>query len=205
MRAAKARGLRPKIHADQITEIGASPAFVAENALSIDHLEKISAAAVAQLAASGTVATLLPAASFYVGLPYADARRLIDAGARVALATDFNPGSAPALDMQFSNLLAASQMRMSAPEILCACTFNAAAALGVARSCGTLERGQTAHMLLWDVLTKHPAAYGAEVLEELVVGRVRPTAVLGGGRLVGHTTPTCIVRSSRVPEVTGCF
>ena len=87
---------------------------------------------------------MLPATSFFVGLPYANARRLLDAGARVALASDFNPGTAPAMDLQLTHMLAASQMKMSAAEILCASTFNAAAALGLEKTHGVIAPGASA-------------------------------------------------------------
>src|SRR6202007_2984119 len=108
-----------------------SAAFAQIGALSVDHLQCISDEGVKALANSKTVATMLPATRFFVGIPYANARKLLDAGARVALATDFNPGTAPAYDLQLTHMLAASQMKMSAAEILCATTYNAAAALGL--------------------------------------------------------------------------
>src|SRR5690606_27971461 len=90
-RAALAAGLGLKVHADELTDLGTSARFVCEGATSIDHLQHIAPAAIDVLRSAPTVATVLPATSFFLGLPYADARKLIDGGARVALATDFNP------------------------------------------------------------------------------------------------------------------
>jgi imidazolonepropionase len=181
VRAAQERGLRPKVHADQITDAGASLALLEEHALSIDHLERINASAVNRFATSETVGVLLPTASFYMNGPYADARRLIDAGARIALASDFNPGSAPALDLQLANLLAASQLKMTAAEILCACTYNGAVALGMEDTCGTLEPGRSAHILLWDTFATHRLDDGSDVLQELLVRRAKPAMVFVHG------------------------
>ncbi len=128
-KAAQEAGLKLKVHAEELSHLGTSEAFIALGATSIDHLQHISDAAIESLCTSETVATLLPATSFYLGLSYGPARRLIDAGAQVALATDFNPGTAPSHDLRFTALLAASQLKMTAAEILCAITVNAALAL----------------------------------------------------------------------------
>lgn len=129
-------GLGIKVHADQLSESGTTEAFARLGAVSVDHLEYVSSAGVDALAEHSTVATLLPVASFFLNLPYADARRLLDAGARVALATDYNPGSAPERCLRLMVQLAAGKLKMTAPEILCALTFNAATAVAKADECG---------------------------------------------------------------------
>jgi imidazolonepropionase len=132
------------------------------------------------LATSPTVATMLPATSFFVGLPYANARRLIDAGARMALATDFNPGTAPALDLQLTHMLAASQMKMTAAEILCATTFNAACALGLEKTHGAILPNRVPNILLY----KMEASDEMSALESIILSRRAPDQVIARGRLI---------------------
>jgi imidazolonepropionase len=164
-----------------MTSLGSSEAFIRMGALSIDHLQHISSTAVAMLGKSGTVATLLPCTSLFLGTEYADARRLITSGARVALASDFNPGTAPVPGLQLTMLTAASALRMSAAEILAACTFNGAAALGKVKYLGSLLPGHSADLLLWDTVTKAKSKNGEDILEEIVIRCLRPVTVLVGG------------------------
>ena len=122
---------------------------------------------------------MLPATSFFVGIPYANARSLIDAGARVALATDFNPGTAPASDLQLTHMLAASQMKLSAAEILCASTFNAAAALGLEQTHGALIEGRAANLLLYKCAGN--AKDGMSQLRRIILDRRPPNSVIVRG------------------------
>ncbi len=179
-RRAAALGFGLKIHADELTDMKASETFIKEKALSIDHLQKINPRAIAALAKSKTVATLLPATSFFLGLPYAPARKLLESGARVALATDFNPGTSPHLDFSLTQLLAATQFKMQAHEILCASTFNAAASLGLEKDHGHLSPGAQADILLWKTQSLGPN----ERLEEVFVESLKPSAVFLRGSLV---------------------
>jgi imidazolonepropionase len=139
---------------------------------------------VERLATSATVATLLPATSFFLGLPYANVRRLIDGNARVALATDFNPGTAPAPDLPFTNLLAASQLRMSPAEILCACTYNAACALDMQETHGSLQPGRSADLLLFAGSASVPGEGGIAIIAEIVLNRAVPELVIKNGKVV---------------------
>lgn len=183
--AAATVGIRAKIHADELSNMGTSAAMMRASAISIDHVEEIGDEAIAMLGDSKTVATLLPATSFFLGISYANARRLIAAGARVALATDFNPGSAPALDMQMTNLLAASQLKMTSAEILCACTYNAAAALGLEETHGFLLPGRTANLLVWPLPTLIACGLQTmELLGHLLIERSAACAVVIRGRAV---------------------
>jgi imidazolonepropionase len=181
-RAARDLGFGVKVHADELSDLGTSSTFSDLGAWSIDHLQFISDEAVGKLKTSPTVATMLPATSFFVGLPYANARRLLDAGARVAVATDFNPGTAPAHDLQLTHLLAASQMKMTAAEILCATTFNAAAALGLEQTHGALMPGRVGDVLLFKPETRRTSEDGAELLHEIFLHRLRPHTVIRRGR-----------------------
>ena len=182
--AAQRFGLPAKIHADELSDLGSSEAFARFGALSVDHLQCISDDAVKVLATSATVATMLPATSFFVGLPYAGARKLVDAGARVAVATDFNPGTAPALDLQLTHLLAGSQMKLTATEILCATTYNAAAALGLDQTHGAIVPGRMGDVLLFRPQVAPVEGEGMDVLQEIFLNRVRPKHVIGRGRLL---------------------
>jgi imidazolonepropionase len=180
--AAQRFGFPAKVHADELSDLGSSAAFARFGALSVDHLQCISDDAVNLLATSPTVATMLPATSFFVGLPYANARRLVDAGARVAVATDFNPGTAPALDLQLTHLLAVSQMKLTAAEVLCATTYNAAAALGLDQTHGALLPGRAGDVLLFRPTSARVGGDGVEVLQEIFLNRVRPVRVIARGR-----------------------
>jgi len=151
-RAALQHGLRIKLHADQLTRSGATQLGVRLGATSVDHLEQIDTDDTQALAGSQTVATLLPGSVFHLGLSrYPPARALIDAGAPVALATDFNPGSSPTLSMQMILSLACTQMRMTPAEAIVAATINGAHALGRARSIGSLEPGKQADLCMMEV------------------------------------------------------
>ncbi len=150
--AAQRAGLGLKIHADELSASGGAELAVALRATSADHLACISPAGVAALAASETVATLLPGTMLFLGLPTrAPARTLIAAGAAVALATDFNPGTSPTVNFPLMLTLGVSELRMSAAEVVIAATVNGAAALGLAAETGQLARGFRADLALFDV------------------------------------------------------
>lgn len=150
--AARACGMGIRIHADQIARTGAARLAVELHAASADHLEKVALADIGALAKSDTVATLLPGCHFYLGLPQkAPARRLIDAGAIVALATDFNPGTSPTLSMSMILSLACDQLRMSPAEAISAATINAAYSLCRNATTGSLEVGKFADLAVFDV------------------------------------------------------
>ena len=130
LEAGKRHGLRPRIHAEQLSRTGATQLAVKLGAASCDHLEKINRADIRALAKSKTVATLLPGCDFHLGLKqYAPARELIDAGAIVALATDYNPGTSPTVSMPMILSLACTQLRMTPAEAITAATINSAYSL----------------------------------------------------------------------------
>jgi imidazolonepropionase len=150
--AGKRQGLIPRLHAEQLTRTGAAHMAVEAEAASADHLDKLSPADIRALARSEVVATLLPGANFHLGLKtYPPARKLIDAGAIVALASDFNPGTSPTLNMQFILSLACSALRMTPAEAISATTINAAWALRRADRLGSLEPGKQADLIVMDV------------------------------------------------------
>ncbi len=148
---AKELGLGLKIHADELTPLGGAELAARLGAASADHLLCITGAGIDALAGSGTVATLLPGTAFFLGLPYAPARKLIERGLAVALASDCNPGTCPSENLLLVGAMACTQMKMRPAEVLTALTLNAAAALGRADRLGTLEVGKQADVVICDV------------------------------------------------------
>lgn len=151
LRACRAAGLALRLHGDQFTEAGAIPLAIELGARSVDHLEATGAEGITRLARSDVVGVLLPASGLFLGRPMPPARALVDAGAAVALATDFNPGSAFCESLPLVCALACTQLRLSPGEALCACTVNAAHVLGRSDRKGRLAPGYDADMLLLDV------------------------------------------------------
>ncbi|MBA3579508.1 MAG: imidazolonepropionase [Gemmatimonadaceae bacterium] len=149
--AAKDAGLGIKLHADELENSGGAELAAELGAASADHLGAISEAGIKALAESGTVATLLPGTLLFLGRSkQAPARALIDAGAAVALATDFNPGSSPTVNFPLVLTLGVSQLRMSAAEVTIAATVNGAAALGLAAETGQIAPGFLADLALFE-------------------------------------------------------
>ncbi len=158
--AARACGLGLRMHAEQLAHTGAAKLAVELGAASADHLEHVNAAEIRALAASDTVATLLPGCGLHLGADHAaPARRLIDAGAIVALATDYNPGTCPTLSMPMILSLASAQLRMTPAEAIAAATINAAYSLGRQDSIGSLEVGKYADLAAFDVADHREIPY----------------------------------------------
>lgn len=151
--AGKRFGLMPKLHADQITRMGASRLAGEVGAISADHLEKIDDAGIAALKKAGTVAVLLPGCSFFLDVEQAPARRLIGADLPVALATDYNPGSSMVESLPLVLSIACTQLRMTPIETVAAATANAAAALNRHARLGAIEIGAQADLMMLDVPT----------------------------------------------------
>ncbi len=141
LEACRDAGLALRLHGDQFTESGAVPLAIELGARSVDHLEATGAAGVRTLAESDVVGVLLPASALFLGRPMPPARALVDAGAAVALATDFNPGSAFCESLPLVCSLAATQLGLAPAEALAACTVNAAHVLGRADRLGRLAAG----------------------------------------------------------------
>jgi imidazolonepropionase len=150
--AARALGLKPRLHAEQLARTGGARLAVEVEAASVDHLDYVDPGDIRALARSKVACIVLPGCSFHLGLDrYAPARRLIDAGAIVALATDFNPGTSPTLSLPMVMSLACTQMRMTPGEALAACTINAAYSLGRSDRIGSIVRGKDADIAVFDV------------------------------------------------------
>jgi imidazolonepropionase len=152
LQAGRQWGLLPRLHAEQLTRTGATQLAVQLGAASCDHLEYVNRADIRALAKSTTVATLLPGCDFHLGLKrYAPARDLIGAGAVIALATDYNPGTSPTVSMAMILSLACTQLRMTPAEAITAATINGAYALRREKTIGSLEVGKQADLAIFDV------------------------------------------------------
>ena len=163
LEASRSAGLGIKLHADELEPHGGAELAAALGAVSADHLAAVSERGIAALAGSGTVATLLPGTMLFLGRDrQAPARALMDGGAAVALATDFNPGTSPTANFPLILTLGVSQLRMSVAEVFIAATVNGAAALGLADKVGQLAPGFSADLALWDAsdIREIPYWYG---------------------------------------------
>ena len=143
-------GLRPKIHADEIEAIGGSQLAGELGAISAEHLIVCPPEGIESMAKSGVIACLLPATSFNLGAAFAPARDMVKAGVPVAMATDFNPGSCPCLNMQFVINLGCLKYKLTPEEVLTAVTLNGAAAIDMADRVGTVEIGKQGDLVIWD-------------------------------------------------------
>jgi imidazolonepropionase len=152
-------GLALRLHGDQFTEAGAVPLAIELGARSVDHLEATGPDGIAALAASAVTGVLLPASALFLGRPMPPGRALVDAGAAIALATDFNPGSAFCESLPLVTSLAATQLKLSPAEALAACTVNAAHVLGRAGRLGRVARGYAADLVLLDAPDWRHLAY----------------------------------------------
>ena len=172
LEAGKRYGLRPKIHADEIDPIGGSRLAGEIGAVSAEHLIVCPDEGIDSMAKGGTVACLLPATSFYLGADYAPARKMVKAGVPVAMATDFNPGSCPCLNMQLVMNLGCLRYRLTPEEVLTAVTLNGAAAIGRAESVGSLEPGKRGDLLIWEARDLNYVCYrmGSNLVHTVVKG-----------------------------------
>jgi imidazolonepropionase len=171
-RAAAAYGLRPKLHVNQLNSIGGIQSAIALNAVSADHLEVMVPSDIADLAASGTIGTLLPTAAFFLRMPYQPTRALIHAGAAVALASDCNPGSSPSGNMNFVVALSCIQMKMLPEEAINAATINGAFAMQLEKEVGSIAEGKKANLIITEPvpsLAYLPYAFGDNHVERVLV------------------------------------
>ena len=172
LEAGNAHGLPGKVHVNQFTAIGAIAAAVKHKALSVDHLEVMDDADFAALKASSTIPTLLPGCSHFLGIPYAPARRLIQNGNAVALASDFNPGSSPSGNMNTVVSLACTHLKMLPEEAINAATLNAAAAMQLEQEVGSIAVGKRASMIITrEILSPAmlPYSFGSDLIDTVII------------------------------------
>jgi imidazolonepropionase len=141
-------GIQPKIHANELDVSGGVQIGVKHNALSVDHLERTTPAEIEALRGSKTMPTMLPGASFFLGMPYGAAKDYIQAGLGVALASDYNPGSSPSGNMRFVMAMGCIKMRLTPEQSLNACTINSAYAMGVSEKVGSITIGKKANLII---------------------------------------------------------
>jgi imidazolonepropionase len=170
--AGKAAGLKPKIHANQLSVSGGTQAGVALDAISVDHLETMDEAAISSLAGSGTIGTLLPTAAFFLRMPFQPARKLIDAGCAIALASDYNPGSSPSGNMNLVLSMACIGMRMLPEEAINAATINGAFAMELQDQVGSITLGKKANLIITrpvPSLAWLPYSFGTNSIDKVMI------------------------------------
>ncbi len=172
LQAAWKYGLKPRIHANELANSGGVQVGVANGALSVDHLECVGPEEIALLRDSATLPTLLPSCAFFLGIPYAPAREMLDAGLPVVLASDYNPGSAPSGRMSFVVSLACIQMKMLPEEAINAATLNGARALELEADYGSIAVGKKANLFITRPMTsiaQVPYFFGTDPVEVVIL------------------------------------
>ena len=165
-------GLQPKIHANQMDRSGGVQVGVANGAISVDHLEHVEEAEINALLPSQTMPTLLPGAAFFLGLPYQPARKMIEAGLPIALATDYNPGSSPSGNMPFVLSLACVKLKMTPEEAINAATINAAYAIGFEKTHGSKAKGKVGSVFITKEIPSYsyiPYAFGSNLIDKVIL------------------------------------
>lgn len=173
LEAAAAWGMRPKIHADELASSGGVVVGVKHGALSVDHLESMTEETINTLRGSDTMPTALPGTSFFLNMPNAKARQIIDAGLGVAVASDYNPGSTPSGDMKFVMSLACIKLRLLPNEAFNAATINGAYAMGQSRDYGSIAKGKVANFYITKPIPSLdfiPYAYTTPIINKVVLG-----------------------------------
>lgn len=172
LEAAARWGLKPKIHVDEFAATGGLPVAVKHGALSVDHLENMPESEFAILKDSQTMPTVLPGTSFFLNMPYAPARKMLDYGLGVAVASDYNPGSTPSGDMKFVVSLACIKMRLLPQEAINAATLNAAYAMGLSREYGSITPGKAANFFITEPIPSVnyiPYAYTSPIINKVFI------------------------------------
>jgi len=173
LNAAAKFGLKAKIHGNELGQTGGVQVAVKNNAISVDHLEYLGDEEIDCLKNRNTIPVALPNCSFFLGLPYAPVRKMIDAGLPVCLATDFNPGSSPNPRMSFIVSLACTQMKLTPQEAINATTINGAYALELSKTHGSIAKGKVANVFITKQipsLSYIPYSFGVDMVEQAIVG-----------------------------------
>ena len=172
LKAGSLHGLKAKIHANQLNYSGGIQVGVANNAISVDHLECVGAEEIDALKNSNTIGTILPSAAFFLGIAYQPARKMIDANVAIALASDYNPGSSPSGNMPFIMALACTQLKMTPEEAFNALTFNAAHAMELANELGSITIGKKANLIITKAIPSLafiPYAFGSNLIDQVLI------------------------------------
>ena len=171
-RAGMEYGLKPKIHANQLSLSGGVEAGVKLKALSVDHLETMDEKTIETLGTSETIGTLLPTAAFFLRMPFQPARKLIDAGCAIALASDYNPGSSPSGNMNLVIAMGCIQMKMLPEEAINAATINGAFAMELENETGSITVGKKANLIFTKPipsLTYLPYSFGSNLIDKVMI------------------------------------
>ncbi len=172
MEAGKIYGLRAKIHVNQFTAINGIKACVDYDALSVDHLEIVTDEDIEALKNSNTMPVALPSCSFFISIPYTPARKMMNAGLPIALATDFNPGTTPSGNMNLVVATACIKMKMTPEEAINAATINGAYAMGVSETHGSITVGKKANLIITKPISSYyqiPYAFGSNLIEDVMI------------------------------------
>lgn len=172
MNAGKKYGLIPKIHVNQFTAIEGIKACVEAGALSVDHLEIVTDEDIEVLKNSNTMPVALPSCSYFISIPYTPARKMMQAGLPIALATDFNPGTTPSGNMNFVVATACIKMKMTPEEAINAATINGAYAMGISKTHGSITKGKKANIIITKPLTSYyqiPYEFGNNLIEKVMI------------------------------------
>ncbi|WP_277017051.1 imidazolonepropionase [Flavobacterium lindanitolerans] len=172
MEAGKKYGLPAKIHVNQFTAINGIEACVKHNALSVDHLEIVTDEDIEILKNSDTMPVALPSCSYFISIPYTPARKMMEAGLPLALATDFNPGTTPSGNMNFVVATACIKMKMTPEEAINAATINGAYAMGLSETHGSITKGKRANLIITKPITSFyqlPYAFGTNLIEQVII------------------------------------
>tara|TARA_R110002033_G_scaffold36058_4_gene74333 strand:- start:12008 stop:13243 length:1236 start_codon:yes stop_codon:yes gene_type:complete len=172
LKAGKAFNLQPKIHVNQFNILGGIALGVKHNALSVDHLEELNDNDIEALKGSDTIPVALPGCSYFLSIPYTQARKIIDAGLPLAIATDYNPGSAPSGNMNFIVSSACVKLKMTPEEAINAATVNGAFAMGISNMYGSITRGKKANLLITKPMNHYseiPYAFAHNPIEQVII------------------------------------
>ncbi len=172
LKAGLEHNLRPKIHVNQFNILGGVALGVKHNALSVDHLEELDAKDVNALKNSNTIPVALPGCSYFLSIPYTPARQLIDAGLPLAIASDYNPGSAPSGNMNFIISAACVKLKLTPEEAINAATINGAYAMGISNMYGSITRGKKANLIITKPLNHYseiPYAFAHNPIEQVII------------------------------------
>lgn len=172
LEAGKKYKLTPKVHVNQFNSIGGIQAAVKYDSLSVDHLEVMTDEDIEALKNSKTMPVALPSCSFFIGIPYAPGRKMIEAGLPLALATDYNPGTTPSGNMNFVVSTACIKMRLTPEEAINAATINGAYAMGLSKTHGSITKGKTASLIITKEIPSYgylPYAFGSNLIHKVII------------------------------------